>query len=159
MIGQAIMGALDARGMHSLNGYVPDSKDDVMREYTKRALCLRKFRKSVLSLSGLLQALSDELDSGNLADFVGTKMAYDAFEYLVSEYRDQNLAGLNMSVQQLFFVSHCAKWCSEDNSTKPPYEQPRARCIAPLMNMWQFSSAFGCAAKTPMNPQEKFTFW
>ncbi|KAL1476181.1 hypothetical protein MTO96_018758, partial [Rhipicephalus appendiculatus] len=99
------------------------------------------------------------LDYQNLGDFVGTKMAYDAFEHLVSEYRDQNFAGLNMSVQQLFFVSHCANWCSEDNPEKPPYTLWRSRCIAPLMNMWQFSSAFGCAAKTPMNPEEKCPFW
>ncbi|KAL1443140.1 hypothetical protein MTO96_030431 [Rhipicephalus appendiculatus] len=51
MIGQAIMAALDSRGIHSLDGYVPDDRDDVMKEYTKRALCLRKSNKSVLSLS------------------------------------------------------------------------------------------------------------
>ncbi|KAL3252197.1 hypothetical protein MRX96_054900 [Rhipicephalus microplus] len=47
MIGQALMGALDPRGIHSLHGYVPDPRDEVMREYTKRALCLRKSRRSV----------------------------------------------------------------------------------------------------------------
>ncbi|KAL3204310.1 hypothetical protein MRX96_041263, partial [Rhipicephalus microplus] len=112
-----------------------------------------------LSLRGQEETLSDELDSENLADLVGTKMAYDAFEHTVSEYRDQNLAGLNMTVQQLFFVNHCAKECSEDNTAVPPYASPRARCIVPLMNMREFSSAFGCAARTPMNPREKCTFW
>ncbi|KAL1441918.1 hypothetical protein MTO96_031074 [Rhipicephalus appendiculatus] len=120
MIGQAIMGALDPRGIHSLNGYVPDARDDVMKEYTKRALCLRKSGQSVLYLTRQGGTLSDGLDSENLADLVGTKMAYDAFQYLVGEQRDQNLAGLNMSVQQLFFVSHCAKWCSENNTAEPP---------------------------------------
>ncbi|KAL1486932.1 hypothetical protein MTO96_031157 [Rhipicephalus appendiculatus] len=159
MIGQAIMGALDPRGIHSLNGYVPDARDDVMKEYTKRALCLRKSGQSVLYLTRQGGTLSDGLDSENLADLVGTKMAYDAFQYLVGEQRDQNLAGLNMSVQQLFFVSHCAKWCSENNTAEPPLAPPRARCIVPLMNMREFSSAFGCADKAPMNPKEKCTFW
>ncbi|XP_075744136.1 neprilysin-1-like [Rhipicephalus microplus] len=159
MIGQALMGALDPRGIHSLNGYVPDPRDEVMREYRKRALCLRKSRRSVLSVSGTEETLSEELDSENLADFVGTKMAFDAFEYLVSEQRDQNLAGLNMSVRQLFFIRHCARWCSEDNSVNPPHAPPRVRCMVPLMNMRPFSSAFGCAAKTAMNPKEKCTFW
>ncbi|KAL1421108.1 hypothetical protein MTO96_023460 [Rhipicephalus appendiculatus] len=134
-------------------------QDDVMKEYTKRALCLRKSRKSVLSLSGQEETLSEEVDGENLADLVGTKMAYDAFEYLLSEQRDQNLAGINMSVQQLFFFNHCAKWCSEDSSKEPPNVPPRARCIVPLMNMREFSSAYGCAARTPMNPPEKCTFW
>ncbi|KAL3250193.1 hypothetical protein MRX96_055599 [Rhipicephalus microplus] len=159
MIGQALMGALDPRGIHSLNGYVPDPKDEVMREYTKRALCFRESRRSVLSLSGAEETLSEELDSENLADFVGTEMAFDAFEYLVSEQRDQNLPGLNMSVRQLFFIRHCARWCSEDNSVNPPHAPPRVRCMVPLMNMRPFSSAFGCAAKTAMNPKEKCTFW
>ncbi|KAL3223690.1 hypothetical protein MRX96_049691, partial [Rhipicephalus microplus] len=159
MISQAIMGALDLRGIHSLNGFVPDPNDEVMKEYTKRAMCLRKSHSSVVSLSGTEGTLSDGMDSENLADLVGTKMAFDAFEHLVSEQRDQNLAGLNMSVRQLFFISNCAKWCSEDNSASPPHASPRARCIVPLMNMWQFSSAFGCAVKTPMNPREKCTFW
>ncbi|KAL1484093.1 hypothetical protein MTO96_032771 [Rhipicephalus appendiculatus] len=102
--------------------------------------------------------LSDELDSENLADLVGTKMAYDAFESLASEQRDQNLAGLNMSVQQVFFFNHCAKWCSEDRE-EPPNAPKRSRCIVPLMNLREFSSAFGYSAGTPMNPQEKCTFW
>ncbi|KAL3244821.1 hypothetical protein MRX96_047118 [Rhipicephalus microplus] len=119
----------------------------------------RKVLYFQLSLRGQEETLSDELDSENLADLVGTKMAYDAFEHTVSEYRDQNLAGLNMSVQQLFFVNHCAKGCSEDNSAVPPYASPRARCIVPLMNMREFSDVFGCAARTPMNPHEKCTFW
>ncbi|KAH8039437.1 hypothetical protein HPB51_007315 [Rhipicephalus microplus] len=50
-----------------------------------------------VSLSGTEGTLSDEMDSENLADLVGTKMAFDAFEHLVSEQRDQNLAGLNMA--------------------------------------------------------------
>ncbi|KAL1466193.1 hypothetical protein MTO96_026822 [Rhipicephalus appendiculatus] len=87
MIGQMIMGALDPQNIRSLYSNVTDPMGDVMREYTKRTLCLRKFRQSV-NASGAV------LDYENLGDFVGTKMA-----------------------------------------------------------------AFGCAAKTPMNPEEKCPFW
>ncbi|KAH7956436.1 hypothetical protein HPB52_009663 [Rhipicephalus sanguineus] len=110
-----------------------------------------------LSLSGQEETLSEELDSENLADLVGTKMAYDAFNSLVPENRDETPAGLNMSVQQLFFFNHCAKLCTEDKEES--YAIMRSRCIVPLMNMREFSSAFGCATKTPMNPREKCTFW
>ncbi|XP_049271239.1 neprilysin-1-like [Rhipicephalus sanguineus] len=159
MIGGEMMHALDPRGLHSLEGYVPDDTDAVMKEYTKRALCLRKSRKSVLSLSGQQEPLSEELDSENLADLVGTKMAYDAFDSLVREYRDETPAGLNMSVQQLFFFNNCVKWCTEKKSEEPDYAKMRSRCIVPLMNMREFSSAFGCTLKTPMSPREKCTFW
>ncbi|XP_075744753.1 neprilysin-1-like isoform X2 [Rhipicephalus microplus] len=111
-----------------------------------------------LSLSGEEKTLSDELDSENLADFVGTKMAYDAFNSLELGHRHQTLAGMNMSAQQLFFFNHCSKWCTDDDSEVPPYAPKRSRCIVPLMNMPEFSSAFGCTAETPMNPREKCTF-
>ncbi|XP_037515032.1 neprilysin-1-like [Rhipicephalus sanguineus] len=159
MVGHEMMHALDPRGIQSLEGYEPDDKDDVMREYTKRALCLRKSHKSVLSLSGQEGTLSDELDSENLADLVGVKLTYDAFNSLESGYRDQYLAGLDMSAQKLFFFNNCAKWCSQEESDAPRYAPKRSRCIVPLMNMPEFSRAFGCAAGTPMNPTQKCTFW
>ncbi|KAL3211108.1 hypothetical protein MRX96_036606 [Rhipicephalus microplus] len=62
-----------------------------------------------LSLSGEEKTLSDELDSENLADFVGTKMAYDAFNSLELGHRHQTLAGMNMSAQQLFFFNPLRK--------------------------------------------------
>ncbi|XP_075744752.1 neprilysin-1-like isoform X1 [Rhipicephalus microplus] len=158
LIGHGIMRAFDPRGIHFLPGYVPDDINEVMKEYTKKALCLRRSHKFVLSLSGEEKTLSDELDSENLADFVGTKMAYDAFNSLELGHRHQTLAGMNMSAQQLFFFNHCSKWCTDDDSEVPPYAPKRSRCIVPLMNMPEFSSAFGCTAETPMNPREKCTF-
>ncbi|XP_037515040.1 endothelin-converting enzyme-like 1 [Rhipicephalus sanguineus] len=113
MIGGEMMRALDPRGIHSLDGYVPDDKDEVIKEYTRKALCLRKSHKSVLSLSGQEETLSEELDSVNLFDLVGTKMAYDAMDSLVHEYRDETPAGLNMSAQQLFFFNNCTKYLVE----------------------------------------------
>ncbi|KAL3252521.1 hypothetical protein MRX96_054883 [Rhipicephalus microplus] len=112
-----------------------------------------------LLLTGQEGTLNDELDSENLADLVGTKVAYDAFTSLASGYRDQKLAGLDMSAQQLFFVNHCVKWCSEDDYVASRYAPKRSRCIVPLINMPEFSSAFSCAEGTPMNPQDKCTFW
>ncbi|KAH7956283.1 hypothetical protein HPB52_007877 [Rhipicephalus sanguineus] len=107
-----------------------------------------------LSLSGQEEGLSEEEDRENLGDLVGTKMAYDALDSLERGYRDKTLAGLDMSARQLFFFNHCAQSCTEDD-----YAPFRSRCIVPLMNMPEFSSAFGCAAKTPMNPRHKCTFW
>ncbi|KAL1487229.1 hypothetical protein MTO96_008174 [Rhipicephalus appendiculatus] len=90
MIAHEITHAFDVRGIHSLEGYVPDDMDDVIKEYTKRALCLRTSHKSVLSLSGQEGTLNDDLDSENLADLAGTKVAYDAFASLDSGSQGPN---------------------------------------------------------------------
>ncbi|XP_075744734.1 neprilysin-like isoform X2 [Rhipicephalus microplus] len=159
MIGHEIMHAFDPHGIKYIEGYQPHDMDDVIRKYTKKALCLRRSHKSVLSVSDQDGTLSDELDSENLADFVGTQMAYEAFNSLASKYRDIHLGGLNMSAQQLFFLNHCVKLCTEKDKQDARYAPERSRCIVPLMNMPAFSSAFGCSSGTPMNPEEKCTFW
>ncbi|KAL1415643.1 hypothetical protein MTO96_029130 [Rhipicephalus appendiculatus] len=53
--------------------------EEVKKEYTKRALCLRRSHRSILSLSGLEEVLNDTVDSENIADFVGTKLAYAVY--------------------------------------------------------------------------------
>ncbi|KAL1442734.1 hypothetical protein MTO96_007752 [Rhipicephalus appendiculatus] len=71
MIAHEIMHAFDPRGIQPLAGYEPHDMDEVIREYTKRALCLRMSHKSVLSLSNQEETLSDELDSENLGRLRG----------------------------------------------------------------------------------------
>ncbi|KAL1469043.1 hypothetical protein MTO96_025121 [Rhipicephalus appendiculatus] len=53
----------------------------VKKEYTKRALCLRRSHRSILSLSGQQEVLNDTVDSENIADFAGTKLAYAAYAF------------------------------------------------------------------------------
>ncbi|KAL3211111.1 hypothetical protein MRX96_036608 [Rhipicephalus microplus] len=112
-----------------------------------------------LSLSRQQDTLDDVTDSENLCDLVGTMVAYAAYSSLPENFKSETLAGLNASSEQLFFISHCLKWCAQ--LSKPPrrYAPFRSRCIVPLMNMPEFSSAFNCAPGSPMNPQNKCTFW
>ncbi|KAH7956173.1 hypothetical protein HPB52_006654 [Rhipicephalus sanguineus] len=113
----------------------------------------------MLSLSRRQEALDDTLDSENLADLVGTSVAYKAFTSLVPEDVGYTLPGLDMSAEQLFFVMNCAKWCSQYSVPGKRYAPFRSRCIVPLMNMDEFASAFRCALGTPMNPPGKCFFW
>ncbi|KAL1477541.1 hypothetical protein MTO96_035661 [Rhipicephalus appendiculatus] len=103
--------------------------------------------------------LNDTVDSENLADLVGTRIAYTAFTTLSAQYVDETLAGLNMSAKQLFFINYCAKWCAQYSVPTERYAPFRSRCIVPLMNMPEFSWTFGCAAGAPMNPHDKCEFW
>ncbi|XP_049276140.1 endothelin-converting enzyme homolog [Rhipicephalus sanguineus] len=113
----------------------------------------------MLSLSRRQEILNDTVDSENLADLVGTRIAYTAFTSLSAEYEAETLAGLNMSAKQLFFINHCAKWCAQHSIPGKRYAPYRSRCIVPLMNMPEFSWTFGCPAGAPMNPHNKCEFW
>ncbi|XP_049276132.1 neprilysin-4-like [Rhipicephalus sanguineus] len=117
------------------------------------------YLKTYLSLSRQQETLNDLVDSENIADLVGTMIAYAAFASLSPQHKNETLAGLSMSSEQLFFINHCVKWCSQYRTSGRRYAPYRSRCIVPLMNMPEFSRAFGCATGTPMNPQEKCTFW
>ncbi|XP_075744150.1 membrane metallo-endopeptidase-like 1 [Rhipicephalus microplus] len=58
----------------------------------------------------LQNVLDDTMGSENLADFVGTRTAYEAFASLPEKYKSVKLVGFNMTSEQLFFVNHCVKW-------------------------------------------------
>lgn len=105
------------------------------------------------------EVLDDNVDSENLADLVGTKVAYAAFKALPERFRRVKLVGFNVSSERLFFINHCVRACAQHSKPGRRYAPFRSRCIVPLMNMPEFSRAFGCAPGTPMNPREKCTFW
>ncbi|KAH8039623.1 hypothetical protein HPB51_007823 [Rhipicephalus microplus] len=125
--------------------------------------------RSIIHCSGVLgdgkirqrarEEVDDFTDSENLADFVGVRLAYKAFSSLPQHQRRLTLVGLNMSAERLFFIGHCFRSCSQVNNLAPQYAPYRSRCIVPLMNMPEFSNAFGCTAGEPMNPREKCRFW
>ncbi|KAL1468645.1 hypothetical protein MTO96_025234 [Rhipicephalus appendiculatus] len=113
----------------------------------------------MLSLSREQENLDDMTDSENLCDIVGAVVAYAAYASLPEKFKSTTLAGLNASSEQLFFINHCLKCCAQHNRRARRYAPPRSRCTVPLMNMPEFSSAFGCAPGTPMNPRNKCKFW
>ncbi|KAL1471130.1 hypothetical protein MTO96_023867 [Rhipicephalus appendiculatus] len=77
-VGHEIMHGFDVAHL----GEVFWNAEEVAKEYTMRALCLRRSHRSVLSLSGEQEVLNDTVDSENLADFVGTRLAYTAYTSL-----------------------------------------------------------------------------
>ncbi|KAH7934600.1 hypothetical protein HPB51_029034 [Rhipicephalus microplus] len=112
-----------------------------------------------LSLTGQEDHLDDELDSENLADFVGARLAYAAYASLPEDVKRMKLAGFDMSPEKLFFINQCSRVCAWSSIPKKHYAPFRSRCIVPLRNMPEFSRAFRCKAGTLMNPRNKCTFW
>ncbi|XP_075744140.1 endothelin-converting enzyme 1-like [Rhipicephalus microplus] len=154
VIGHEIMHAFDVRSTNRDFWKVNNFTD----EYTKRALCLRRSHRSVLSINQANE-LDDTTDSENLADLVGTMIAYAAYSSLPENHKSETLVGFNATSEQLFFINHCLKLCAQRSPNFRLYAPFRSRCIVPLMNMPEFSRVFSCAAGTPMNPQNKCKFW
>ncbi|XP_075746266.1 neprilysin-1-like [Rhipicephalus microplus] len=130
-----------------------------MEEYTKRTLCLRASHRAALRRRPRQVQISDFVDSENLADLAGIRATYKAYSSLPYNRRSLTLAGLNISADRLFFVGHCIKLCAQYSQLTAQYAPFRSRCIVPLMNMPEFSRAFGCRTGQPMNPQNKCIFW
>ncbi|KAL3189227.1 hypothetical protein MRX96_002899 [Rhipicephalus microplus] len=155
IIGHEIMHGLDISGW----GGPLRNLDEMKKEHNKRALCLRRSHRSVLPSSSQRDELVDTADSENLADFVGTMLAYAAFASSAEEDRKVKLAGFDKSPDQLFFISQCNTFCARNQEAPENYAPFRSRCMVPLRNMPEFSRAFGCAAGTVMNPNKKCTYW
>ncbi|KAL1487219.1 hypothetical protein MTO96_008164 [Rhipicephalus appendiculatus] len=160
IVGHEMMHAYDAEGIdYNENAQKWHWRSAAFsREYTKRTLCLRRSYRAAARQKAR-QGFDDVIDSENLVDFVGVRIAYKAFAALPERKRTQTLVGTNISSEGLFFVGHCVKWCAEENTLEPIYAPFRSRCMVPLMNMKEFSDAFGCAAGDDMNPTEKCDFW
>ncbi|KAH7956735.1 neprilysin-1-like [Rhipicephalus sanguineus] len=130
-----------------------------LKKYTEREMCVRESHRAVETARARQAALNDTIDSENVADLVGTRLAHAAFASLPPAERNVRLPGLNLTAEHLFFIGHCAKWCQSHRVIREDYAPGRSRCIVPLMNMAEFSDAFGCAPQAPMNPPKKCTFW
>ncbi|XP_065300111.1 neprilysin-1-like isoform X7 [Dermacentor albipictus] len=166
IIGHEIMHGYDVNGSQydenaKLRRWLsPESTE----HYVNSTLCLRDFHVDVLRRKQ--EVLNDTVDSENLADLVGTTMAYSAFRSLPPSKRDTTLPGVTMTPNQLFFVGHCTPWCETQTTQPAPwlsgrnrYAPGRSRCIVPLMNMPEFSDAFNCKLGSDMNPPNKCNFW
>ncbi|KAL1470736.1 hypothetical protein MTO96_040287, partial [Rhipicephalus appendiculatus] len=111
------------------------------REYTKRALCLRRSHRAA-ERQKARQAVNDTVDSENLADFVGVRSAYKAFSALPQRKRTQTLVGTNISFERLFFIAHCVKWiplnaCSTRDQL--PEDENEKRLAGRWINLCLFS--------------------
>ncbi|XP_064473057.1 neprilysin-11-like isoform X2 [Ornithodoros turicata] len=84
------------------------------------------------------------------------EVAFDAFVDTVlksNETVDARLEDMRTyTPEQIFFITYCYATCSKE-------EQAEQECNVPLMNLSNFSSAFGCHPGSPMNPIEKCSFF
>ena len=135
------------------------------QQYEERTQCLiEKFNNYTykgIPLRGA-QTLSE-----NLADDIGVKTSFQAFQRVKQQQPRQKLIGSTLTEDQLFFVGWAQLWCSvcEDKMAKVDIVQDvhtlyKFRVIGPLSNSDDFAAAFNCPAGSPMHrPENKCSVW
>ncbi|KAK0176873.1 hypothetical protein PV328_000971 [Microctonus aethiopoides] len=103
----------------------------------------------------------------NIADIGGINIAYLAYKNWSKKHeKEQSLAGLLYSPQQMFWISTATIMCSK---MQPEYladmiiEDVRSpnefRIIGPFSNSPEFAKDFNCPLGSRMNPENKCRFW
>lgn len=107
----------------------------------------------------------------NIADNGGLQTSFYAYKRWQSEQppneREQPpLPALNLTHDQLFFLSFAQVWCSASTPQanklqirEDPHSPARFRVIGVLSNSREFSNAFNCPINSPMNPKDKCEVW
>ena len=101
----------------------------------------------------------------SIADLGGVKMAFDAYRTARKDAAKLTVAD-GLTEDQQFFVAVGQVWCSKDRPaeiqrrlTVDPHAPPKFRVFGELRNLREFSTAFACAAGTPMNPANSCQVW
>lgn len=142
-------------------------QNKTLEEYQKRVKCIEdqygNFTVNQDVVNGR-QTLGE-----NIADNGGLKASYTAYQSWLSTNprREQELLpGLNLTNNQLFFLSFSQVWCSQSTPQaehlsllEDAHSPPRWRVLGTLANSEFFSAAFNCPKGSRMNPTEKCTVW
>ncbi|XP_004425563.1 PREDICTED: membrane metallo-endopeptidase-like 1 [Ceratotherium simum simum] len=103
----------------------------------------------------------------NIADNGGVRQAYKAYlKWIAEGGKDQQLPGLDLTYDQLFFINYAQVWCGSYRpefavqSIKTDVHSPlKYRVLGSLQNLAAFADAFHCVRGTPMHPQERCRVW
>ncbi|KAH9368562.1 hypothetical protein HPB48_020929 [Haemaphysalis longicornis] len=112
VVGHEIMHGFDVgKILIDKDGYPATSTDPAtLAEYERKVLCLRSAYQAV-EQERQFTSIDPVYDSEGFADWAGLELAYSAYRSLPAAERDAAIPGLPLSAEQLFFVTHCFKWC------------------------------------------------
>ncbi len=138
----------DAKGNLS-NWWTPAD----LAAFQKQAECIQKqfdeFKVGDVSTNGKL------VSGESIADLAGLKIAYAAYKKSQEGKPRVSLDGY--TPEQRFFLGYAHSWASTGRpeferliATTDPHPLDRFRANAPLTNMPEFASAFGCKTTDPM---------
>ncbi|MGZ8830069.1 MAG: M13 family metallopeptidase [Thermoanaerobaculia bacterium] len=138
----------DARG-NLVNWWTPED----LKSFQKQAECIQKqfddFKVGDVNTNGKL------VSGESIADLAGLKIAYNAYKKSQEGKPRQIIDGF--TPEQRFFIGYAHGWAGQGTpeaerlqATLDPHPLDRFRANAPLTNMPEFASAFGCKADDPM---------
>uniref|UniRef100_A0A6P4FAD1 Endothelin-converting enzyme 2 n=1 Tax=Drosophila rhopaloa TaxID=1041015 RepID=A0A6P4FAD1_DRORH len=108
-----------------------------------------------------------EMQSENIADNGGVKLAYAAYQLWLGKQTEEvrqreTMEGLSLNGRQLFFVGYAQLWCDDVQSLvktlmaqKDEHVPNKYRVIGSLSNFQEFSWVFNCSQSAPMDPDYK----
>lgn len=94
----------------------------------------------------------------NIADFVGTDIAYDLYQQYVHEHGvEKRLPGIDLTPNQIFWVMTGTFLCGMPTTPKDIifHADSEYRINYRLRNLPQFAKDFHCSSGTFMNPEKK----
>jgi putative endopeptidase len=138
----------DAKG-NLVNWWTPDDK----AAFQKQAECIQKqfdeFPVGDVHTNGKL------VSGESIADLAGLKIAYAAYEKSQQGKEHKTIDGY--TPEQRLFLGYAHSWAANGRpeaerlqATTDPHPLDRFRANAPLTNLPEFASAFGCKADDPM---------
>ncbi|XP_031559890.1 endothelin-converting enzyme 1-like [Actinia tenebrosa] len=138
-----------------------------LKEFNVKAECIEK-QYSHYKVAGKFP-INGKLTLGeNIADNGGFKSSIKAYNNWLKKNGDETwkLPGLNFTNEQLFYIGFGQAYCSNSRPTEQylatlsdHHSEEKFRVIGTLSNSYEFSEAFKCKGKSPMNPSIKCSVW
>lgn len=142
---------------------------DTSKKFEEKSKCfVDQYNKySVDGENGPIHINGELSLSENIADNGGIRLAYWGYKDWVNKNGPElRLPGLNMTNEQLLFVSFAQMWCSAftpsaayELATTDTHTLANYRVIGSLSNMKEFSDVFKCPSDSRMNPEKKCKIW
>ncbi|CAB4009091.1 endothelin-converting enzyme 2-like isoform X3 [Paramuricea clavata] len=165
IVGHELTHAFDSKGhMFDKNGNQRNWwTSNSLKNFQERTAC---FTEQYNKFTILGESVRGKNTLGeNIADNGGLKLAYNAFKRSEKQNgAELQLPGLNLTNDQVFFLSFAQVWCSKytkdalEDTIK--YHVPMMfRVTGPLRNSVEFSRAYRCPVGSRMNPAQKCGVW
>ncbi|CAN8016247.1 unnamed protein product [Ixodes persulcatus] len=138
--------------------------ESAQKHFLERAQCFIEQYGNVTVKEVNLTLNGINTQGENIADNSGLKAAYLAFKKFNDT--DQVLPGLNLTGDQLFFLSNAMGWCQNIRKEKlrsdvqyDPHSPTKYRVNLPMGNSPDFIAVFACSEDSPMNIKKKCSMW
>jgi len=152
---------------HGIDHWMSFQEEDV-KTLESHVKCLIKQLETVKEpQTGSQYKNASGLRNESLADVGALNPSYLAYKQYMNGKEDESLPGLDLTPDQLFFVSQAHLYCfnADDDLIKSHMKHgygnpfPYFRVVLPVINSPSFAKVFKCETGRPMNPVKKCDLW